>query len=132
MPSSIRVIGVPMDLGQSRRGVDMGPSALRYAGLSHRLRKLGHTVEDVGNISVPVRDTLPEAGGMFFLPAVVKTCEAMYEQGKKAVADGCIPLFIGGDHSIAVGTVGGVTHDTPSGLLWIDAHGDFNTPESSP
>ncbi|MGH7598579.1 MAG: arginase [bacterium] len=132
MPSSIRVIGVPMDLGQSRRGVDMGPSALRYAGLSHRLRKLGHTVEDNGNIPVPVRDTLPEAGGMSFLPAVLKACELIYEQGQKAIAEGCIPLFIGGDHSIAAGTVGGVTHNAPSGLLWIDAHGDFNTPESSP
>lgn len=132
MASLIRIIGVPMDLGQSRRGVDMGPSALRYAGLSQRLRKLGHRVEDAGNIQVPVRDTLPESGGMAFLPAVVQACEAMYEQGQKAVADGAIPLFIGGDHSIAVGTVGGVTHHAPSGLLWIDAHGDFNTPESSP
>jgi arginase len=132
MPSSIRIIGVPMDLGQSRRGVDMGPSALRYAGLSRRLRKLGHNVEDAGNIPVPVRDTLPEEGGMTFLPSVVQACELIYEQGKKAVADGCIPLFVGGDHSIAVGTVGGVTHNEPCGLLWIDAHGDFNTPESSP
>jgi arginase len=132
MPSSIRIIGVPMDLGQSRRGVDMGPSALRYAGLSHRLRKLGHVVEDIGNIQVPVRDTLPEEGGMAFLPAVVRACELIYEQGKKAVADGCIPLFIGGDHSIAAGTIGGVTHNGPCGVLWIDAHGDFNTPESSP
>ncbi len=132
MASSIRIIGVPMDLGQSRRGVDMGPSALRYAGVSQRLRKLGHTVEDAGNISVPVRDTLPESGGMAFLPAVVQACELMYEEGRKAVAESAIPLFIGGDHSIAVGTVGGVTHNAPSGLLWIDAHGDFNTPESSP
>jgi arginase len=132
MAASIRIIGVPMDLGQSRRGVDMGPSALRYAGLSPRLRKLGHTVEDIGNIPVAVRDTLPESGGMAFLPAVVEACDLIYAQGKRAVAEGCIPLFIGGDHSIAVGTVGGVTHEAPSGLLWIDAHGDFNTPESSP
>jgi arginase len=132
MPSSIRIIGVPMDLGQSRRGVDMGPSALRYAGLSQRLRKLGHTVEDAGNITVPVRDTLPESGGMAFLPSVVKACEQIYEHGRQAIAAGCVPLFIGGDHSIAVGTAGGVTHEGPSGLLWIDAHGDFNTPESSP
>jgi len=132
MASSIRIIGVPMDLGQSRRGVDMGPSALRYAGLSQRLRKLGRAVEDSGNIIVPVRDTLPESGGMAFLPAVVQACEQIYEEGKKAVAENCIPLFVGGDHSIAVGTVGGVTHEAPSGLLWIDAHGDFNTPEISP
>jgi arginase len=134
MPSSIRIIGVPMDLGQSRRGVDMGPSALRYAGLSQRLRKLGHTVEDAGNITVPVRDTLSREGrdGMAFLPSVVKACEQIYEHGRQAIAAGCVPLFIGGDHSIAVGTAGGVTHEGPSGLLWIDAHGDFNTPESSP
>ncbi|MCI0694019.1 arginase [candidate division KSB1 bacterium] len=134
MPSSIRIIGVPMDLGQSRRGVDMGPSALRYAGLSHRLRKLGHTVEDIGNIPVPVRDTLSREArdGMSFLPSVLEACDLIYEQGQKAIAEGCIPLFIGGDHSIAAGTVGGVTHNAPSGLLWIDAHGDFNTPESSP
>ena len=134
MPSSIRLIGVPMDLGQSRRGVDMGPSALRYAGLASRLRKLGHTVEDCGNIPVPVRDTLSREArdGMDFLPPVIEACQLIYEEGKKAVAAGCIPLFIGGDHSIAVGTVGGVTHQTPSGLLWIDAHSDFNTPESSP
>jgi arginase len=132
MPSSIRLIGVPMDLGQSRRGVDMGPSALRYAGLSQRLRKLGHRVEDIGNIQVPVRDTLPEEGGMAYLPAVIQACTHIYEQGRKAIAEGCLPLFVGGDHSIAVGTVGGVTHSGVCGLLWIDAHGDFNTPESSP
>ncbi|MDZ7343897.1 MAG: arginase, partial [candidate division KSB1 bacterium] len=132
MFSSIRLIGVPMDLGQSRRGVDMGPSALRYAGLSQRLRNLGHRVEDIGNIQVPVRDTLPEVGGMAYLPAVIEACELIYEQGRKAIAEGWLPLFIGGDHSIAVGTVGGVTHNGSCGLLWIDAHGDFNTPESSP
>lgn len=132
MKKNIRIIGVPMDLGQSRRGVDMGPSALRYAGLAARLRKLGYEVEDAGNLEVRVRDTLPEEGGLAFLPSVVHTCKLAYEQGRKAIAENCIPLFIGGDHSIAVGTAGGVTHDSPSGLLWIDAHGDFNTPESSP
>ncbi len=129
---TIRIIGVPMDLGQSRRGVDMGPSALRYAGLAARLRKLGYRVEDVGNLEVRVRDTLPEEGGLAFLPSVVYTCTLAYEHGRKAIAENSIPLFIGGDHSIATGTVGGVTHDSPSGLLWIDAHGDFNTPQSSP
>jgi len=128
----IRIIGVPMDLGQSRRGVDMGPSALRYAGLASRLRKLGFEVEDIGNLDVRVRDTLPVEGGLAFLPSVVYTCLLAYEHGRKAIAESCIPLFIGGDHSIAVGTVGGVTHDSPSGLLWIDAHGDFNTAASSP
>ena len=132
MSTAVSIIGVPMDLGQSRRGVDMGPSALRYAGLDDRLRQLGHTVEDYGNIHIPVRDMLPGAGGMAFLPAVVSACEAMYEAGQQAVEAGRLPLFIGGDHSIAAGTIGGVSHNEPVGLMWIDAHGDFNTPESSP
>jgi arginase len=132
MATTIRIIGVPMDLGQSRRGVDMGPSALRYAGLADRLRRLGYTMEDQGNIDTPVRDTLPPEGGLAFLPAVEQACQTIYQAGQKAVADGCLPLFIGGDHSIAVGTIGGVSHAERIGVLWIDAHGDFNTPESSP
>ncbi|MBE7470564.1 MAG: arginase [Anaerolineae bacterium] len=129
---TISIIGVPLDLGQSRRGVDMGPSALRYAGLDDRLRRLGHQVADNGNLNVPVRDTLPAEGGLAFLPAVVQACEAMYQAGYQAVEAGHLPLFLGGDHSIAVGTVGGVSHAEPTGLIWVDAHGDFNTPESSP
>lgn len=128
----VSIIGVPMDLGQSRRGVDMGPSALRYAGLDDRLSRLGYQVADQGNINIPVRDTLPPEGGLAFLPAVVRAGEAMYQAGQAALEAGQLPLFLGGDHSIAVGTVGGVTHNEPSGLLWIDAHGDFNTPQSSP
>ncbi|MEM7346203.1 MAG: arginase [Chloroflexota bacterium] len=129
---AIRIIGVPMDLGQARRGVDMGPSALRYAGLGNRLRRLGHTIEDQGDIPTPVRDTLPPEGGLAFLPAVVESCEAIYQAGRAAIEAGSFPLFLGGDHSIAVGTVGGVTHTESTGLLWIDAHGDFNTPDTSP
>lgn len=132
MTTTVSIIGVPMDLGQSRRGVDMGPSALRYAGLDNRLRRLGHQVIDKGNINIPVRDTLPPEGGLAFLPAVVRADEVMYQAGQAAIQAGHLPLFIGGDHSIAVGTLGGVTHTGPAGLLWIDAHGDFNTPASSP
>ncbi len=110
----------------------MGPSALRYAGLDDHLRALGYTVEDCGNLEVPIRDTLPPEGGMTYLPAIVDACQAMYRQGAQAISDGCLPFFIGGDHSIAVGTIGGVTHDSPCGVLWIDAHGDFNTPQTSP
>ena len=128
----IRIIGVPMDLGQARRGVDLGPGALRYAGVGQRLRQLGCTLEDFGNIETPVRDTLPAEGGMAYLPAVVSVCETIYQAGQQAVAEGCLPLFIGGDHSIALGTIGGVSHAGPVGVLWIDAHGDFNTPASSP
>lgn len=132
MTNSITIIGVPLDLGQSRRGVDLGPGALRYAGLDNRLRRLGHEVIDNGNIPVAIRDMLPAEGGLAFLPAVVQACEAMYRAGQEAIAAQRLPLFLGGDHSIAVGTIGGVTHDNPAGLIWVDAHGDFNTPHSSP
>jgi arginase len=129
---TVSVLGIPMDLGQSRRGVDMGPSALRYAGLHDRLRRLGYSTEDLGNVEIPDRETLPGQGGMDFLPAVVEACAEMYEAGRDAIAAGRLPVFLGGDHSISVGTVGGVTHDEAVGVLWVDAHGDFNTPASSP
>ncbi len=132
MTGTVRIIGVPMDLGQSRRGVDLGPGALRYAGLNDRLRRLGYNIEDRGNIETPIRDTLPPEGGLSFLPAVVQTGKAVYQAAQEAVAGDCLPLFLGGDHSIAAGTIGGVSHAEPVGVLWIDAHGDFNTPETSP
>lgn len=129
----IRIIGVPMDLGQSLRGVDMGPSALRYAGLAERLERLGYRVEDAGNVEVAVRGTIRDrASGMDFLPQIVSTCERIYAQGQQAIADGCLPLFLGGDHSMSIGTVGGVSDGQEVGVLWIDAHGDYNTPETSP
>ncbi|QXD13960.1 arginase [Rhodocaloribacter litoris] len=131
--TSIRLIGVPMDLGQNLRGVDMGPSALRYAGLADRLARLGHQVQDAGNVEVAVRGTLDaERQGIAYLEEISRSCERVYEAGRRAIADGCFPLFIGGDHSIAVGTIGGVTHEGSVGVLWIDAHGDYNTPETSP
>jgi arginase len=125
----VRIVGIPMDLGQDQRGVDMGPSAVRYAGLARRLRRLGYRVEDVGNLHVPARVSLSDDD---LVPTLVRTCEVAYEQAREAIVAGEIPLLLGGDHSIAIGTVGGVTHDRPCGVLWIDAHGDFNTPESSP
>jgi arginase len=132
MRITVSTIGVPMDLGQSRRGVDMGPSAVRYAGLGERLRGLGLVVRDGGNLDIAERDTLPSGGGMAYLPAVVSACEAVYREGVAALEAGELPIFLGGDHSIAVGTVTAATHRGPAGLLWIDAHGDFNTPETSP
>jgi arginase len=93
---------------------------------------MGCDVHDFGNIETPVRDTLPPEGGMAYLPAVVAAGEAVYDVGRSAIAEGCLPIFVGGDHSVAVGTIGGVTHDAPCGVLWIDAHGDFNTPDTSP
>jgi len=128
MKETIRIIGVPMDLGQSQRGVDMGPSAIRYAGLSSRLRELGYRVRDVGNINVPVRDTLETKR---LIPTIVEACETVYQAGREAVQSNSIPIFLGGDHSIAIGTIGGVSHYEPVGVLWIDAHGDFNTFKTS-
>jgi arginase len=128
MKGTIRIIGVPMDLGQSQRGVDMGPSAIRYAGLATHLRALGYQVRDDGNVHVPVRDTLDATA---LIPAITQACEFVYEAGKQAVESDSIPLFLGGDHSIAIGTIGGVSHRDPVGVLWIDAHGDFNTYKTS-
>lgn len=110
----------------------MGPSALRYAGLDDHLRQVGCSVRDCGNVEIPVRDELPAEGGMAFLPAVVEACAAVYEAGLEAIADGEIPVFLGGDHSIALGTVAAATEADPVGVLWIDAHADFNTPATSP
>lgn len=132
MKPTIRIIGIPTDLGQSLRGVDMGPGAVRYAGLMGRLKKLGYAVEDAGNIPVPVRDTVSDQENIWFLPTVRRICEDIYRWGKKAREDKCIPIFIGGDHSVSIGTVGGVTHDGPTGVIWVDAHGDFNTHKTSP
>jgi arginase len=128
MKPTVRIIGVPMDLGQSQRGVDMGPSAIRYAGLSSRLRKLDHRIEDIGNLPVPVRDTVTARQ---LMPTIAAACQTVYAAAREAVQDKASPLFLGGDHSIAVGTIGGVTHDEPCGVLWVDAHGDFNTPRTS-
>ena len=129
---SIRIIGVPIDLGQSQRGVDMGPSVIRYAGLSARLKALGYKLHDAGNLFVPVRDSLPVQGGGSFLPSIQMVCQAAYDAANQAVMDGDIPLFLGGDHSLAIGTIGGVSHRNPTGVIWIDAHGDANSPKTSP
>lgn len=128
----IRIIGIQLDLGQKRRGVNMGPSAIRYAGLSNKLKRLGFDLHDSGNLFVPVRDSLNEPEQGNFLPAIAQVCQAAYEAGQQAVEDGVIPLFLGGDHSLAIGTIGGVTHREAAGVIWIDAHGDANTPQSSP
>ncbi|MCK5311721.1 MAG: arginase [Desulfobacteraceae bacterium] len=132
MEQKISIIGVPMDFGQLHRGVDMGPAAVRYSKLVPRLRSLGLKVEDRGDIRVPVRDTIEIDGVSDYTNEIAQVCEDIYEEGKNAISENRFPLFIGGDHSIAIGTVGGVSHESQIGLLWIDAHGDFNTPETSP
>lgn len=131
MKKAIQIIGVPIDLGQSHRGVDLGPGALRYAGLAARLEQLGYEVHDYGNLHVPVRESLSRERTDRYMPSIKKVCEAVCLAGSKAVEDGYIPVFLGGDHSIAVGTIAGVTQQEATGVLWIDAHGDFNTCDSS-
>src|SRR5271157_3605306 len=137
-PKKIRVIGVPLDLGQSRRGVDMGPSAVRVAGLEARLEALGHVVEDAGNIAVAIPEQKKEGHpNAKYLKEITATCTKHAELVLKTLEAGKTPLVLGGDHSVAVGTVSGVSEffhrqHQKLGLLWIDAHADINTPESSP
>jgi arginase len=134
----IRVIGVPLDLGQSRRGVDMGPSAVRVAGLEARLESLGFVVEDAGNIAVAIPEQKKEGDPHAkYLKEITATCTKHAELVLKTLEGGKTPIVLGGDHSVAVGTVAGVAEffrrqNQKVGLLWIDAHADINTPESSP
>jgi arginase len=130
----IELIGAPQDLGQVRRGVDMGPSAVRVAGVIERLNSLGFEVIDRGNIACAEMATASEGDDSArFLDAIVADSARLAEAVEAAVRAGRFPLVIGGDHSIAVGTMGGVASVEPrQGLLWIDAHADFNTPETSP
>ena len=138
MPTGkIRIIGVPMDLGGDRRGVDMGPSALRVAGLNARLRALGYTVEDMGNISVRIPEEMQVGEKRAkYLPEIAEACKELAEVVARTLAEGYHPVVLGGDHSIAVGSHAGVAaHFRKSnqkiGCLWLDAHGDMNTPETS-
>ena len=131
MTQTIRIIGVPIDLGQQQRGVDLGPGAIRYAGLSKRLAALGFEISDAGNLPVPLRDCLASEQQVHYLPSIRTVCEATYREVQGAVAAGAIPVCLGGDHSMAIGSIGGTTHDAPAGVLWIDAHGDSNTPETT-
>ncbi|MDQ1330677.1 MAG: arginase [Thermodesulfobacteriota bacterium] len=130
MKNELRIIGIPIDLGQKQRGVDMGPSAVRYAGLLSRLCELGYNIRDNCNIPVLIRAAIHEPQNL--MPAIRDACELAYQAAREAVAAGCKPVFLGGDHSLAIGTIGGVTHEKPCGVIWIDAHGDFNTTETSP
>ena len=134
----IRILGVPLDLGQERRGVDMGPSAVRAAGLNSALKALGHKVDDDGNIPVkiPEEQHFGEKRAKF-LKEITETCEEAANRVLKTLEEGLFPLTLGGDHSIAVGTQAGVAkyfrdREKNVGCLWIDAHADMNTPDTSP
>ena len=131
MAKIVRVIGIPIDLGQQHRGVDMGPVAIRYAGISSTLRKLGYQTQDVGNINVPGHYTLADSRYSERLPLIRAACQETYVQARNALQEGVIPIFLGGDHSASIGSIGGLTHDQECGIIWIDAHGDYNTPETS-
>jgi arginase len=130
----IAVIGATLDLGQGRRGVDMGPSAIRYAGLEERLVGLGYSVRDEGNVETAVAEaTALRDERARFLPEIHDTCELIAARVAEATTRGALPLVLGGDHSVALGTLGGMASvHGPGGVLWIDAHSDINTPETSP
>lgn len=137
-PDKVHLIGVPIDLGAGRRGVDMGPSALRIAGLRERIARLGYEVTDLGDVSV----TIPEAAERgderaHFLPEIAAVNRALAERVEASLEAGAVPVVLGGDHSIAIGSVAGVAswargRNGDIGLLWFDAHADMNTPETTP
>jgi arginase len=128
----VAVIGAALDLGQDRRGVDMGPSAIRYAGLDRRIVELGRECVDWGNVPTPVAEA--EAQGdeeLRFLAQIKAACAEVAKLVRRAGEDNHLPLVLGGDHSVALGTLAGLRRDSPGGVLWLDAHGDLNTPETS-
>jgi arginase len=128
----IAILGVPMDLGAGRRGVDMGPSAIRYAQLSENLRALGHQVTDLGNVNVPIVETIDRNGtNPHYLEQIRSACQEAAERLGN-LEPGIVPIAIGGDHSMSMGTVAGAARGERIGLIWVDAHTDFNTPETSP
>ncbi|HRE49709.1 MAG TPA: arginase [Aggregatilineales bacterium] len=134
---TIRIIGAPMDYGQARRGVDMGPSAVRYAGLQDRLRRLGYEVIDYGNIPMPIVEEVVEHehghdnARARHLPTVVNVCQAIYTTAETHIGADDFAIFLGGDHSISVGSVAAMRRRGNVGVIWVDAHGDYNTPETT-
>lgn len=132
---TIRIIGAPVDLGASRRGTDMGPSAMRAARLHTRLRALGHNVEDAGNVYAPELEQSgePVDASLRFPNEILAACAELANRVEAAITDGVVPLVLGGDHSVAIGTQAGLArHSKDRGLIWFDAHADINTHESSP
>ncbi|MCI0183805.1 arginase [Sulfoacidibacillus ferrooxidans] len=130
----LRVIGVPSDLGQGRRGVDMGPSAIRYAGLSDRLKELGYEVQDLGNIDVPTPESRVQGlEKLKYLDQVRVVCDELRVLVRDALQEGFLPIVLGGDHSLSIGSVAGAVEARGNlGCIWFDAHGDMNTDETTP
>jgi len=137
-PGSVRLIGFPMDLGAGRRGVDMGPSAIRIAGVSDKLRALGYHVIDAGDIEIRTAEVQEiEDIKLPYLSEIASACTRLALEVESALDGGEFPLVLGGDHSMAIGTIAGIAghckrHNKRLGVIWIDAHADINTPESSP
>jgi len=135
---SVHIIGVPLDLGGGRRGVDMGPSAFRIAGLGERVAALGYTVVDKGDLPAPIRETqeLRDERKKYILD-IAKVCQKVYQTTLASLEEGAVPLVLGGDHSLGAGSVAAAAEwarknrELPIGLLWVDAHGDMNTPATS-
>ena len=132
--TTIAIIGAALDLGAGRRGVDMGPSAIRYAGLDARLSELGLGIVDWGNVETAVAEATSSGDpSARFLPEIKEACERVARRVAGAAREGSVPVVLGGDHSVALGTLGGLASARgPGGVLWLDAHGDLNTPETSP
>lgn len=136
-PSPVHIIGVPLDLGAGRRGVDMGPSALRIAGIDEAIARLGYAVVDKGNVNAPTPETRGSGDPRKkYIAEIAAVCEALYRCSLESLEAGALPLVLGGDHSIGGGSVAAASARAralgrPVSLLWVDAHGDMNTPESS-
>jgi len=131
----IGVIGAALDLGSGRRGVDMGPSAIRYAQLGERIEALGLSIHDHGNVRTGMVEALDQGDpSARYWSAIKRTCEELADHVASTVSDGEMPLVLGGDHSIAIGTMGGLArvHGVPGGVVWLDAHTDINSPTTSP
>jgi arginase len=135
---SVHIIGVPLDLGGNRRGVDMGPSALRIGGLGEQIAGLGYTVVDHGDLASPIPETQElRDERQKYIHDIANVCQQLYERASRSLDEGALPLVLGGDHSLAAGSVAAAARwarkarNLPIGLLWIDAHGDMNTPSTS-
>ena len=134
----VHLIGVPLDLGAGRRGVDMGPSAFRIAGIGDRMAALGRTVVDKGDLAAPIPETQrPTDAKKKYILEIAKVCQRLYERTSKSLDEGALPVVLGGDHSLATGSVAASadwlrrTVSKPLGLIWVDAHGDMNTPATT-
>jgi arginase len=134
----VHIIGVPLDLGAGRRGVDMGPSAFRIAGLGDQIAALGRQVVDLGDLPAPIRETKREADNRKkYIREIAEVCQGLYAASSRALDQGGMPLVLGGDHSLGAGSVAASadwvkrTTSRPLGVIWVDAHGDMNTPQTT-